>query len=153
MDVNTHNKMLTYFTVFHNNASNKAFAEKQNKRIKQSCSVDSLGFLAMPNIDKSVISVRLFDACATNGLKSSTLLAVLLYTGIVEGDISALNTIIYIISFSPIADAILSSQHFSANDQSIKRLVEFVKGTQESRLRSVIAFTSIKAYFTGVGSN
>ena len=128
MDVNTHIKMLTFFTVFHNNATNKAFAEKQNKRTKQSCSVDSLGFLAMPSIDKSAVGVRLFDAPATNGLKSSMPLPVLQE---ISQEISALNSIIYIIAFSPIADAILSSQHFSVNDQSIKQLVEFVKGTQD----------------------
>ncbi|KAL5252422.1 hypothetical protein ACHWQZ_G015258 [Mnemiopsis leidyi] len=107
MDANQHIKFVTYLTCAHNMRNNGAWKEKVQKSSKLKTTIDELGFLVLDNVDKSVMNVQHFDTQMTNSIKSPH------PTGVLQDptdDASALNSVVYALCHSRIADPILTSE-------------------------------------------
>ena len=106
MDVNQHIKFVTYLTCIHNKRNNETWRKKVESKAKLSTKIDDLGFLVYDAVDKSAINTHNFDTQLTNNLKSPH------PTGVLQdpsNDASALNSVVYALCFSHIADPIIDS--------------------------------------------
>ena len=106
MDRNQHIKFVTYVTCAHNKQNNDKWRKKVESKTKQECEIDDLGFLVFKNVNKSVTNSPNFNTQSTNDLKSPH------PTGVLQDpthDASALNSVVYALCRSHLADPILDS--------------------------------------------
>ena len=107
MGTDNHIKFVSYLTCIHNKKLNDSWKAKMEKSTGKKCVVDDLGFLVGEHVDKSQGCTNSFDMPSTKEVKSPHPTAMLQDP---SGDASALNSTLYALSLSSLADPISDSQ-------------------------------------------
>lgn len=119
MSPEQHILFVSYLTSVHNKSINDKWRRRVEKNIGEQCDVDKLGFLVRNDVDKSAHKAR-YDAPPTSDLKSPHPLPVLQDP---SADSSALNSIVYSVTLSLLAEPILNDAKCLSNE-----LVSYVSG-------------------------
>ena len=126
MNINTYIKVIVYIFNQHNFDLNKEHKRVREKQQKVSTKLDNLGILTEAGVDKPDFSHCKFLNYITDDLKSSSHPQAVLQ-GHSKHKIDSLNSLIYLLSFSPIGASIIESADKISNSQmSWKSLIEYV---------------------------
>ena len=121
MDINTHIKFITYYTCHHNNLINEKWKKKMEKSCKVACEVDELGFLVKSGVTKSSVNNNLSYTAPTS---STPIPQAILQDP--SGQLANINSVLYLLAFSPLADYILSSTTLELD--SYKQILNYIHG-------------------------
>ena len=120
MSPEQHILFVSYLTSVHNNKINEEWKRRVEKNLGESCVVDELGFLVRTGVDKSSSNSTRFDTPPTGDLTSPHPLPILQDP---SNDSSALNSVVYALSLSHVAEAVLNDEKCLGHE-----LVSFVCG-------------------------